>query len=82
LEPHITMFLCGERISYNVDALESDPATIIDLLRITSSERGNWIQVGCHYRRKGLPDSCIAVITAMLEGARFFSALPFATEAR
>jgi hypothetical protein len=65
------MFLCGERISYDIDALESDPATIIDLLRITSSEKGNWMHVACHYRRKGLPDASVAVIMAMLEGARF-----------
>ena len=62
------MSLCGEIITYDLDALEEDPRVIIHLLKATSSERGNWMTVGGQYRRKGNPSAALAVITAMIEG--------------
>ncbi|KAK7053408.1 hypothetical protein VNI00_004034 [Paramarasmius palmivorus] len=63
----IIMSLSGLLFSYSLSGLKSDPREITELLKITSSERGLWIVVGAHYRRKGLPDAAVSVMHAMLE---------------
>jgi len=53
LNTRLVMTLCDELISYDLESLEDDPKAIIDLLKVTASERDKWILVGCHYRRNG-----------------------------
>jgi hypothetical protein len=68
LDTGLVMTLCGELISYNLESLEDDPKAIINLLKITSSERDKWMVVACHYRRKGKFEAAILVVTSMVEG--------------
>jgi hypothetical protein len=62
------MTLCGETIVYDLHALAPDPTAIIRLLETTASERGNWMLVGCHYRRQKNARAAISVVSTMLEG--------------
>ena len=64
----ILMSLSGVSFSYNLGSIKPDPHEVIELLKVTSSERGNWVHVAAHYRRSGNPRAAIAVVTAMLEG--------------
>ncbi|KAK0461209.1 uncharacterized protein EV420DRAFT_1530897 [Desarmillaria tabescens] len=63
----ITMSLCGQVFTYNLQCLESDPREIIELLKVTASDKGNWVLVGAYYRRMGNPVAAITVMTTMLE---------------
>ncbi|KAJ3933998.1 MAG: hypothetical protein NXY57DRAFT_996249 [Lentinula lateritia] len=67
LTTHIRLCLCGELFSYNLSNLQSDPREIIELLKSTGSERGNWMTVGACYRRQCNPHAAIAVIQSMVE---------------
>ncbi|KAJ7045643.1 hypothetical protein C8F04DRAFT_1065568 [Mycena alexandri] len=73
IEDHILMRLCGENITLDLRCLAADPATVIELLKVTASERGNWLIVGAYYRRTGNPVGAIAVVTAMLEALKQFN---------
>lgn len=68
LDNGLVMTLCGEQIHYNLESLEENPNSIIDLLKATLSERDKWIIVACHYRRKGNFESAITVMMSMIEG--------------
>ncbi|KAK0485853.1 hypothetical protein IW261DRAFT_1452410 [Armillaria novae-zelandiae] len=63
----ITMSLCDQVFTYNLQCLQPDPREIIELLKLTASDKGNWVLVSVHYRRAGNPLASIAVMTAMLE---------------
>ena len=64
------MRLCGENITLDLRSLAGDPATVIQLLKLTSSERGNWLIVAAHFRRTGNAQGAKDVVNAMLEGAK------------
>ncbi|CAA7259075.1 unnamed protein product [Cyclocybe aegerita] len=66
-ESRISMELCGETILYDLKDLESNPRVIIELLKVTKSERGNYMLVGAFYRRTGNPQAAKTVINAMIE---------------
>jgi hypothetical protein len=70
ISPDIQLLLnfCGEDIIYDLKALESDTRFIIELLRITGSERGSWMTVSAYYRRSGNPQAAITVVKSMIEG--------------
>jgi hypothetical protein len=68
LNTQIVMSLCGEIVTYDLKELEDDPRAIIHLLKVTQSERGNWITVGAQYRRNGNPSAARTVVTTMIEG--------------
>jgi hypothetical protein len=67
------MRLCGENITLDLRSLAGNPVTVIELLKVTSSERGNWLIVGAYYRRTGNPAGAREVVTAMLEGGPIHS---------
>ncbi|KAJ6587046.1 hypothetical protein DFH09DRAFT_243836 [Mycena vulgaris] len=73
IENRILMRLCGENITLDLRSLAGDPATVIELLKVTASERGNWLIVGAYYRRTGNPGGAKAVVTAMLEALKQFN---------
>ncbi|KAJ7091262.1 hypothetical protein C8R44DRAFT_417243 [Mycena epipterygia] len=73
IESHILMRLCGENITLDLRSLAGDPASVIELLKVTASERGNWLIVGAYYRRIGNPEGAKAVVTAMLEALKQFN---------
>ncbi|KAJ7188109.1 hypothetical protein C8R46DRAFT_9944 [Mycena filopes] len=73
IENHILMRLCGENITLDLRSLAGDPATVIELLKLTASERGNWLIVGAYFRRTGNPAGAVAVTTAMLEALKQFN---------
>jgi hypothetical protein len=64
------LLLCfhGEIITYDLKALDSDTRPVIELLKITDSERGNWMTVGAYYRRSGHIRAAMSVIQTMIEG--------------
>ena len=68
LDKKIALSICGQVVTYNLDELEDDPRTIIGLLKLVSSERGNWMVVAAHYRRNKNPAAALAVVTAMVQG--------------
>jgi hypothetical protein len=68
MEKRIVMSLCGEKITYDLGALEDDPGVIIQLLKATSSERGNWMTVAGQYRRNRNPTAALAVVTELVKG--------------
>ncbi|CAK5281757.1 unnamed protein product [Mycena citricolor] len=63
----ISMRLCGETISLDLKTLTGEPASVIELLRMTSSDRGNWMTVGAYYRHIAHPEASRSVLSAMLE---------------
>ncbi|KAJ6500017.1 hypothetical protein C8R47DRAFT_275833 [Mycena vitilis] len=69
----IIMRLCGENITLDLRSVGGNPATIIELLKATSSERANWLIVGAYYRRTGNPVGARAVVTAMFEAMKQFN---------
>ncbi|KAG7446225.1 uncharacterized protein BT62DRAFT_1075818 [Guyanagaster necrorhizus] len=64
---HIAMSLCDQIFTFNLQCLEPDPREIIELLKLTASDKGNWALVGLHYRRVGNPSAAITVITTMVK---------------
>ncbi|KAJ7251556.1 hypothetical protein B0H12DRAFT_1119582 [Mycena haematopus] len=73
IEKRILMRLCGENITLDLSSFAGDPSTVIELLKVTLSERGNWLIVGAYYRRTGNPAAAITVVTAMLEALKQFN---------
>ncbi|KAF8967880.1 hypothetical protein BDZ97DRAFT_1655914 [Flammula alnicola] len=66
-ETRISMNLCGEVITYDLQGLESDARVITELLKITKSERANYLVAAAFYRRSGNPSGAKAVLTSMVE---------------
>ena len=64
----LALQLSGVSFTYELKSLDSNPKEIIQLLKITGSERGNWMLVGAHYRRNANPAAAVRVATAMIEG--------------
>ncbi|KAF7361787.1 40S ribosomal protein [Mycena venus] len=73
IENRILMRLCGENITLDLRSLPGNPATVIELLKVTLSERANWLVVAAYYRRNGNPEGAVAVVTAMLEALKQFN---------
>ncbi|PPQ93790.1 hypothetical protein CVT25_013499 [Psilocybe cyanescens] len=66
-QSHISLTLCGEIITYDLESMPSNPRIVIELLKATKSERGNYMITGAFYRRMGHPGSAKAVLMSMLE---------------
>jgi hypothetical protein len=73
--PHYTLETClvldiqGQPTKYDlVQDPGQDPKIIIELLKLSKSERKYWMMVGAHFRRIGKPQAAIDVMYAMLEG--------------
>uniref|UniRef100_A0A8H7Y422 Uncharacterized protein n=1 Tax=Psilocybe cubensis TaxID=181762 RepID=A0A8H7Y422_PSICU len=66
-DSRIYLSLCGEIIAYDLNSEPSNPQVVIELLRATKSERGNYMIAGAFYRRMGHPQSAKAVLLSMLE---------------
>ncbi|KAJ3574531.1 hypothetical protein NP233_g1696 [Leucocoprinus birnbaumii] len=45
-----------------------DPKVIIELLKLSKSERSNWMIAGAHYRRRGNPRAGQEVVSTMIQG--------------
>ncbi|KAG6901062.1 hypothetical protein C0995_001293 [Termitomyces sp. Mi166 len=64
---HVICFsFYGEDFTYDLNTLEQDPKPVVELLKATESERGNWMMVGAHYRRAGNPKAAISVIETLI----------------
>lgn len=63
----LDMMLCGQRITFDLEGLDGDPRSIIELLRATSSERDKWMIVGAVYRRKGNTHAALTVVATMVK---------------
>lgn len=61
------MTLGGQHITFNLEGLDVDPHSIIELLRSTSSDRDKWMIVGASYRRKGNTHAALTVVATMVQ---------------
>ncbi|KAI0305775.1 hypothetical protein B0F90DRAFT_1701065 [Multifurca ochricompacta] len=59
--------LCGQSITFDLETLDNDPNSIIELLSATSSDRDKWMIVGAFYRRKGNIHAALTVVTTMVK---------------
>jgi len=64
----LSMSLCGQPINFDLQTLDDDPRSIIELLSATSSDRDKWMIVGAYYRRKGNTHAALTVVTTMVQG--------------
>ena len=72
LSPIITLTYHGQSVTCDLRKLEDDPAKIIAVLKAIAScalERDKWMIVAVQYRIKGLFQSAIGVLEAMIGGA-------------
>ncbi|KAK7472752.1 hypothetical protein VKT23_000862 [Stygiomarasmius scandens] len=67
LSSRITLSFSGETFVYDLRSLQADPHEIIELLRTSASERGNWMTVAAHYRRSGNASASISILTELLK---------------
>lgn len=64
------MDIQGQKVTYDLTKdPEQNPKLVIELLKLSSSERGNWMVAGAHFRRTGKPHAAIDIMYAMIEGA-------------
>ena len=64
----LPMTLCGQPTKFDLQTLDDDPRSIIELLSATSSDRDKWMIVGAFYRRKGNVHAALTVVTTMVQG--------------
>jgi len=64
----LSMSLCGRPINFDLQTLDDDPRSIIELLSASSSDRDKWMIVGAYYRRKGNTHAALTVVTTMVQG--------------
>jgi len=64
----LTVTICDEPITVNLEESEDDPKWIISLLELTTCERDKWYIVAAHYRRAGNAVAAIKVLTSMMKG--------------
>ena len=64
----LTLTICDQPITVNLDESEDDPKGIISLLELSTCERDKWFIVAVHYRRGGNPVAAIKVLTSMMKG--------------
>ncbi|KAF9447199.1 hypothetical protein P691DRAFT_776319 [Macrolepiota fuliginosa MF-IS2] len=68
MHSRLAMNIQGQEIIYDLSKdPQQDPKVVIELLKLSSSERGNWMVAGAHFRRVGKPCAAIDVMYAMLE---------------
>ena len=68
----ISMVLMGEVITVDLKTLDPDPHCVIELLKVTQSERANYMMAGAYYLRSGHPHSAKAVMNSMVEGTDLY----------
>lgn len=64
----LTLTICDQPITVNLEGSEDDPEGVISLLELSTCERDKWIIAAAHYRRSGNPVSSIKVLTSMMKG--------------
>lgn len=64
----LTLTVCDQPITTNLEGLEDDPKGIISLLEHSTCERDKWIIAAAHYRRGGNPVAAIKILTSMMKG--------------
>ena len=64
----LTITICDQPITINLEGSEDDPKAIISLLKLSTCERDKWIVVAAHYRRSGNAVAAISVLTSMMKG--------------
>lgn len=70
LDSRLILDIQGQKITYDLAKdPEQNPKLVIELLKLSSSERGNWMVAGAHFRRIGKPHAAIDIMHAMIEGA-------------
>jgi len=64
----LTLTVCDQPITADLDGFEDDPKGIISLLELSTCERDKWFIVAAHYRRGGKPVAAIKVLNSMMKG--------------
>ncbi|KAF7969494.1 hypothetical protein HWV62_27243 [Athelia sp. TMB] len=66
LQTNLTLAIYGEVVNYDLNTLDPEPRTIIEMLKMSASERDKWMVIGCYYRNKGIPEAAIKVVQTMI----------------
>lgn len=64
----LTLTICDQPITVNLEGSSDDPKGIISLLELSTCERDKWIIAAAHYRRGRNPVAAIKVLTSMVKG--------------
>ncbi|KAI9509738.1 hypothetical protein F5148DRAFT_1282665 [Russula earlei] len=67
IQTHLPMTLRGKSINFDLQTLDDDPRSIIQLLSATLSDRDKWMVVGAVYRRKGNVYAALTVVITMVK---------------
>ncbi|KIY67166.1 hypothetical protein CYLTODRAFT_422782 [Cylindrobasidium torrendii FP15055 ss-10] len=62
----ITLEMSGVSFLYKLSSLSADSREIVEVLKLTASERKNWMMVGAYYRRVGNSRAAIHVVSTMV----------------
>jgi len=69
LETRLVFEIQGQKQVYDLSQDSGlNPESIIELLRLSKSERGNWMMVGAYFRRRGNPRAALQVVATMVQG--------------
>ena len=69
LETRLVFEIQGRKQVYDLSQDSGlNPESIIELLRLSKSERGNWMMAGAYFRRQGNPRAALQVIATMVQG--------------
>ncbi|KAF7983308.1 hypothetical protein HWV62_22986 [Athelia sp. TMB] len=70
LQTNLTLAIYGEVVNYDLNTLDPEPRTIIEMLKMSASERDKWMVIGCYYMNKGMPEAAIKVVQTMIRVMR------------
>lgn len=69
LETRLVFEIQGRKQVYDLSQESGlNPESIIELLRLSKSERGNWMMAGAYFRRRGNPRAALQVVATMVQG--------------
>ncbi|KAF7965902.1 hypothetical protein HWV62_40987 [Athelia sp. TMB] len=66
-QTNLALTISGVVVPYNLNTLDPDPQNIINLLKLSSSERDKWMVTACCYRRNGMSEAAIEIVQTMVE---------------
>ena len=70
LETRLVFEIQGQKQVYDLAHQDSglNPESVIELLRLSKSERGNWMTAGAYFRRRGNSHAALQIVATMVQG--------------
>ncbi|KAF7970409.1 hypothetical protein HWV62_24215 [Athelia sp. TMB] len=66
-QTNLALTISGVVVPYSLNTLDPDPQNIINLLKVSSSEKDKWMVTACCYRRNGMSEAAIEIVQTMVE---------------